>query len=317
MNIKTIFRKIRGMGLTTAFLKLIGYEAVFTCAVRQRISENEIPEMKSPFQSFEYSKQFWYADPLLYNYKGKECIFMEAFEREAGLGRIAFSEKTVNGWTTPKVIIKEGFHLSYPMIFQYKQELYMIPETSSTDKVILYHCTKFPEKWEKQQSFLEGRKIVDIVIKEINGNKIQFLGSECNPLNDLMTRFCRFIVEEKEGIFVANEVTVFNNCQDYTWYSRCAGYPYFDLLPLQRSCEGLYGYSVIFAERDAVMERGAVIKKAEITPLDVKFVGRKPGKIIGIHTYSRSLQYEVIDVEYMEYSPSKWINRLKKIIEKG
>ena len=52
MGIKTILRKIKGMGLTTAFLKLIGYDAVFTCAVRQRASKEDIPETKSPFHVF-------------------------------------------------------------------------------------------------------------------------------------------------------------------------------------------------------------------------------------------------------------------------
>ena len=170
MGIKTILRKIKGMGLTTAFLKLIGYDAVFTCAVRQRASKEDIPETKSPFHVFGQSKEFWYADPLLYSFREKECIFMEAFDRKAGLGRIAFSERKENEWTTPKIIIKENFHLSYPMIFQYKQELYMMPETSTAEKVVLYHCIKFPGEWEKQQTFLDGRKIVDIVLKEIKEN---------------------------------------------------------------------------------------------------------------------------------------------------
>ncbi|ODM05609.1 hypothetical protein [Eisenbergiella tayi] len=317
MKVKAFFRKIRGMGFATAFQKLIGYEAVFTIAVRQKTGKDTIPEMKSPFIEFDYSKQFWYADPLLFSHTDRECIFMEAFDREAGLGRIAFSENTENGWTVPKVIIEEKFHLSYPMIFQYKQEIYMMPETSTAETVTLYHCVKFPEKWEKQQTFLEGRRIVDIVVKDINKNEIQFVGSVCSPDNDLMTKFCSFSLKEEDGMFTASEELEFNRCQDYTWYSRCAGYPYFDLLPLQRSREGIYGYSIIFAERDAAMKSGTVVKKAEITPSDVKIVGKKPGKIIGIHTYTNSLEHEVIDVEYMKYNPSKWRNRLKKIFGKG
>ena len=317
MGIKTILRKIKGMGLTTAFLKLIGYDAVFTCAVRQRASKEDIPETKSPFHVFGQSKEFWYADPLLYSFREKECIFMEAFDRKAGLGIIAFSERKENEWTTPKIIIKENFHLSYPMIFQYKQELYMMPETSTAEKVVLYHCIKFPGEWEKQQTFLDGRKIVDIVVKEIKENEIQFLGSECSKDNDLMTKFCRFSLKHKEGMFVASEETEFNRVQQYTWFSRCAGYPYSDLLPLQRSREGIYGYSIIMSDRNEVMESGNVIMKAEITPEDIQLSGKKPGKIIGIHTYTRTLGYEVIDVEYMEYNPSKWRDRLNKINRKG
>lgn len=316
MSLKSILRKIKGMGLTTALLKLIGYEAVFTCAVRQRTSQDAVPGIKSPFKGFERSKQFWYADPLLFSFQEKECIFMEAFDRRAGLGRIAFSEKAENGWTIPKVIIEEKFHLSYPMIFEYKQQLYMMPETSTAEKVILYRCIKFPEVWEKQQTFLNGRRIVDIVVKEIKGNEIHFLGSECSPDNDLMTKFCRFSLQERDGVFSASEETAFNCVQNYSWYSRCAGYPYSGLLPLQRSREGIYGYSIIFAECDSVMESGTVIKKAEITPGDIKLSNKKPGKIIGIHTYTRTHGYEVIDVEYMEYNPSKWKNRFKKYAEK-
>ena len=78
----------------------------------------------------------------------------------------------------------------------------MMPETSTAEKVVLYRCIKFPGEWEKQQTFLDGRKIVDIVVKEIKENEIQFLGSECSKDNDLMTKFCRFSLKHKEGMFI-------------------------------------------------------------------------------------------------------------------
>lgn len=41
-------------------------------------------------------------------------------------------------WTDPVTVLKESCHLSYPWVFVYNEEIYMIPETSGLESIRLY-----------------------------------------------------------------------------------------------------------------------------------------------------------------------------------
>ena len=90
--------------------------------------------------------------------------------------------------------------------------------------------------------------------------------------------------------------------EQYTLQSRMAGYPLNAeqadttgsvLYPVQRSTSGVYGYSVMFREGDP--DSGAV--KSEMLPNSVLTDCKR--RLIGVHTYSRSGKFEVIDVQYL------------------
>ena len=47
--------------------------------------------------------------------------------------------------------IKEKFHLSYPFIFKYLDDFYMLPESSANKDLRLYKANKFPCDWELER----------------------------------------------------------------------------------------------------------------------------------------------------------------------
>jgi hypothetical protein len=64
----------------------------------------------------------------------------------------------------PHKILEKPYHLSYPFIFSWQDDYYMIPE-SSTDKTIqLYKCTDFPLQWEFQYNIMEDIVAADATI---------------------------------------------------------------------------------------------------------------------------------------------------------
>ena len=99
-----------------------------------------------------------------------------------------------------------------------------------------------------------------------------------------------------------------SNKDGYTYDSRTAGGVIENsIIPLQRSTPGIYGYSIKFHSfKDA--EIGKL--RHEILPSTLHIAGNHK-KLIGTHTYSQSSDFEVIDVEYLEFDRNKWIKRIK------
>ena len=58
-------------------------------------------------------------------------------------------------------VIEEPYHLSYPFLFEFEGELYMIPEKARATRVDLYRCVAFPYQWELVKTLIEGFALAD------------------------------------------------------------------------------------------------------------------------------------------------------------
>lgn len=311
MRINDLIKKARRLGLVLGIKKLAGYEAVFTWGIRGRINGQELYKEKSsaaPFTIYPHSENYWYADPLLCEYDNRQVVFMECMDRKTGIGSIGYVDLKESYTPAPqvKIVIKENYHMSFPMTFLWGDELYLLPETEMNASLVLYRCTSFPEKWEKTAELLQGHRIVDSVLIKAQGSRASFLASEYDPEDPKSTRFCRFdLVKETTGISAVWHGTDQN---DYTYNSRTAGGIIENrIIPLQRSTPGIYGYSIQFH----TFKDSEILEMCrEILPSDLPVAGRHK-KLIGTHTYSQSSEFEVIDVEYLVFDRKKWIDRIK------
>lgn len=80
------------------------------------------------------------------------CLWYMFFEVKNGLtnrGEIAVATSP-NGtdWSYGRIVHSEPFHLSYPYVFSWQGEFYMIPETLQPGEVRLYRAREFPTGWE-------------------------------------------------------------------------------------------------------------------------------------------------------------------------
>lgn len=305
---KTIIKKIKKLGLRLGIKKLIGYEAIFSCAFCERVKGAELYKKVIPqnkiFHYLPHSDKYWYADPLVCEKDGKEVVFLECVNRKTGIGCIACSDISDGKWEEPIPIIEESFHMSFPMCFTWHEKLYMIPETEMSESINLYHCIEFPYKWEKIGTYLQGLRLVDSVILTQTDEAIKFLASEYNPADDFFTRFHCY-----EMFFNKNEIQMHDLgrvTEHFTLNSRAAGpiiHAEENLLPLQRSTSGIYGYSVQFNTFSCNIP-GKIT--TEILPHDIHIKGKK---LIGVHTYSQSTHYEVLDIQYLVFNKNKWRER--------
>ncbi len=102
------------------------------------------------------------ADPFVIKDDNKYTMFFEVLERTDDKGVISYAQSTDGKkWKYGSVIINEDFHLSYPYVFKWEDEFYMIPESYQDLSVRLYKATDFPSKWEYQGNLISGFPIVD------------------------------------------------------------------------------------------------------------------------------------------------------------
>lgn len=102
------------------------------------------------------------ADPFMIRSGDTWHMFFEILpvEVEKGVIGLASSEDGMK-WNYRQVVLEESYHLSYPYVFEYKGEHYMVPESHQDRTVRLYRATDFPTRWEHVCNLLDGEEFVD------------------------------------------------------------------------------------------------------------------------------------------------------------
>ncbi|MFK9089943.1 hypothetical protein [Bacillus salipaludis] len=97
------------------------------------------------------------ADPFILLHDSKYYMFFEVLDKSSGKGVIGFATSE-NGerWNYEKIVLKEKYHLSYPYVFKFNDEFYMIPESCEANRVLLYKAKNFPYEWDIAYELLNG-----------------------------------------------------------------------------------------------------------------------------------------------------------------
>jgi hypothetical protein len=92
--------------------------------------------------------KFW-ADPFVMQQNDEIYIFFEEFEHKIGKGHISHLVCDKDGKILDSgKVLERPYHLAYPYIFEYKDHLYMIPDSSENHSIELYRCIRFPDQWQ-------------------------------------------------------------------------------------------------------------------------------------------------------------------------
>ena len=103
-----------------------------------------------------------WADPFPIVKDGCCTVFFEEVKQYPKRGVIVVSEITESGiLSKPKVVLERPYHLSYPFVFEYDSEWWMVPESRSNKTVDLYHCKEWPDKWVYEKSLFNNCEMVD------------------------------------------------------------------------------------------------------------------------------------------------------------
>ncbi len=112
---------------------------------------------------------FW-ADPFVVTEDSRHYVFFEELPFATEQGHLSCMEVFEDGsHTKPRTILKKPYHLSYPNVFAFESNYYMVPESGDNGDISLYRSTDFPYEWQHEHSLMEGLHAYDSTLIEYDG----------------------------------------------------------------------------------------------------------------------------------------------------
>jgi hypothetical protein len=97
------------------------------------------------------------ADPFMVRRGATWYMFFEVFNNDTYQGEIGMaSSNDGRDWKYRQIVLTEPYHLSYPYVFEWEGEYYMLPETLEPGCIQLYKADPFPARWVLAGSLVEG-----------------------------------------------------------------------------------------------------------------------------------------------------------------
>lgn len=260
-------------------------------------------DLKNEFSSslWRYKKiippkdRFW-ADPHVIFKDNKYYIFIEEFIYKTNKGHISLIMMDETGkYDKPIVIMNESYHLSYPFVFEYDNEFYMIPETCTNRKIGLYKCTDFPLKWEWQFNIMEDIDAVDATIYFYNEKwwmfvNINEIAKSASYDDELFLFFCDNPFDNKCRWVAHPQNPIISDCK----LARPAGkiFEYNGALyrPSQ-NCSQRYGYGFNISHIDILNENE--YKETLVTKVEPNW----ERGVVATHTFNRVNSIHIIDCQ--------------------
>ncbi|CAL9086892.1 unnamed protein product [Musa acuminata var. zebrina] len=105
------------------------------------------------------------ADPFLYIQEDILYLFFETKNSVTLQGDIGVAMSKDKGatWHHLGIVLDEEWHLSYPYVFSYQDQIYMMPEGSEKADLRLYRAVNFPLRWTLEKVILK-KPLVDSFI---------------------------------------------------------------------------------------------------------------------------------------------------------
>ena len=102
------------------------------------------------------------ADPFMIRNGDTWFMFFEVYNYDSDKREIGFAtSKDALTWKYEQIVLKEPFHLSYPYVFEWAHEYYMIPESHQARSIRLYRSQHFPFEWTCTDILISGQRFSD------------------------------------------------------------------------------------------------------------------------------------------------------------
>lgn len=243
---------------------------------------------KTPFMYVSFPKGFWGADPFLLKRNGKIFVYCEYTNEKKSKSFISYKELYPIEEKEWHVAYEFEGHTSYPCIFEYNDELFMIPETTfdNTIKVLKYENNK----WKKYSCIKKEINAPDTTFLTIGAKPFVFV-YEVFSRNKRTLHLCE--LDDKLTSIIDDVAVKFYSVPD----GRPGGNCFSKDNKLYRVTQpGIrnYGEKISIFEFTFDGKMYDEIKVAEILPRDLLFEQKE--KILGVHTFNKLENIEVIDV---------------------
>ena len=268
---------------------LFGERTQWFIAFRTRTDKRSALTDRTGFCVVPMLRDRFYADPFLLKRDGKTYLFFEDFEFQKDRAAISYLEIDNQGrLSAPQRVLDNGYHMSYPYLFEKQGTVYMIPETRARKTIELYRATEFPRNWELVKIIAHDVLAVDSTVFEHSG-KFWLFANIAVPGGSTFDELHLFYSDSLEGEWTPHPK---NPIVSDVRRARPAGALFFEggkLLRPGQDCSLRYGYALTFNEVEVLSESDYQEKPYNRIEPDWC-----PGSIC-THTYNRTEEFEVLD----------------------
>lgn len=135
-----------------------------------------------PFRPIVPPRDRFWADPFVLAEGDRAWVFVEELVYPVKRGFISVIEVHRGGtWKPPRRILERPYHLSYPCVFRWNGDVFMVPESSANNTVELFRCTEFPDRWEHDTTLMTNIRAADPTVFERNGRWWMYVATEAAP----------------------------------------------------------------------------------------------------------------------------------------
>lgn len=111
---------------------------------------------------------FW-ADPFVIEKEEGHYIFFEELPADRRKAHISMIEYKGGVFSNATKVLERPYHISYPFVWEWNGNYYMIPETGDNQTVELYRAKQFPGEWEFVMNLIENVLLFDPTLVFENG----------------------------------------------------------------------------------------------------------------------------------------------------
>lgn len=283
---------------------------MYSVAIRKRLNGHDHFWLHDDYEFLKCNLdtcdgRYWFADPFLYERDEKLYLFCEVFDLIEHKGKEGYCVLNEDGtWTSPKIIIDEPFHLSFPNIFEFKGDIYIMPEMSGDYSLKVYKAVAFPDKWEIADVVLPDVFACDSVFIETARSRFLLTNEMYHNVPNGQYASCwvkNYLYEMnglkaiEDGIKVAEGDYGVRNAGKTFYYEG-------KLYRIGQDCrERKYGCGMALFEIESVTPYKEIMVKSWTCMELAKHINRDYKEdIIGSHTYNFSEHFEIIDFSYMK-----------------
>jgi hypothetical protein len=162
----------------------------WTLAYRFRTGSRDSNNSLYRFKHLTPPKGSFWADPCAIKAGDRYYVFLEEYLDRTGKGHISVIELDKKGIVSgPTTVLQRDYHLSYPFVFEWGENYYMVPESASSGTIELYRSTSFPFEWELEKVLMTGVRAKDATLAEVDGMWWMFVSIAETSIPDELSLF--------------------------------------------------------------------------------------------------------------------------------
>jgi hypothetical protein len=292
------------------WVRLRLFKKQWLLAVRRRGAASAPATNGTGFRLLTPPPDRYYADPFIIQKGGSHYVFFEDYPYAKPKGLISCLEIDPSGNPgAPRVVLERDYHLSYPFVFEWQGQTYLLPETSANRTVELYRAVEFPHRWELDRVLIRDVGLTDATLL-YHGGRFWLFASPQGQAHSVNDELNLYFADSPLGPWTPHPrnpiVADVRRARPAGRVLRVNG----RLFRPAQDCSVRYGYAVSFQQIDVLTE----------TAYEESCAGRLepcwlPGNL-ATHTFNHNEEFEVVDAQ-LEVPRYAWLPRWRRRTRRG